>query len=97
MFSCVLIGAQVDTASPQQIETLIKKQEKSKKGKGKRSVAATRLAPSEPSPVEKEAENLHEEDEVEYMYTTLPKDLMEKRKELLDYEMKDFRLNTVPI
>ena len=39
-------------------------------------------------------EGLNLEDEVEFLYTTLPKELVEKRKDLMDYHA--FRYNTLP-
>jgi hypothetical protein len=92
-----LLGAQAQIASPKEMEKIVKRQG----GKNKTAKKATVAMPFAEVSMAMDTETAAEEPDVEFLFTTLPRDLQDKKVELIPYSAKEFRYNyytrTVPI
>ena len=92
-----LLGAQAQTASPKEMEKIVKRQGE----KNKTAKKATVAKPFAEASLAVDTETAGEEPDLEYLFTTLPRDLQDKKVEITPYSAKEFRYNyytgTVPI
>ena len=90
-----LTGAQLQTATPKEMEKIVKRQTKKGKGTKKQTVA---MPFSEES---MDTQTAAEEQDLEFLFTTLPRELQEKKVEITPYTAREFRYNyytvTVPV